>query len=230
MRTPMQLPPVAQTNSGRMNRHLNKIRDCLRTLHSYEPPPVKRSRAGSPQLHRLWWNMSYDDSSDSSSHVTIYIDNGMCEGPDFISTFIHPERAWEHTDNEDEDGGGQEIPNQTVTGGVTNFYVKATFTESTTDMGGLTTDGITLTGYRYKLASYEVHKETGSPPDQPRDERLIKYKLLGQVTVEAGKVTEYWWRTNHIFNWTFYAWTADSHSDNSDALPPDVPPPPAPPP
>jgi len=42
----MELPPVAQTNSGRMNRHLNKIRDCLRTLHSYEPPLVKRSRGG----------------------------------------------------------------------------------------------------------------------------------------------------------------------------------------
>ena len=47
MKTPMELPPVAQTNSGRMNRHLNKIRDCLRTIHSYEPPPVKRSRGGS---------------------------------------------------------------------------------------------------------------------------------------------------------------------------------------
>ena len=53
MRTPMQLPPVAQTNSGRMNRHLNKIRDCLRTLHSYEPPPAKRSRGGSPPPLRL---------------------------------------------------------------------------------------------------------------------------------------------------------------------------------
>ena len=49
----MQLPPVAQTNSGRMNRHLNKIRDCLRTLHSYEPPPAKRSRGGSPPPLRL---------------------------------------------------------------------------------------------------------------------------------------------------------------------------------
>ena len=65
MRTPMELPPVAQTNSGRMNRHLNKIRDCLRILHSYEPPPVKRSRSGSTHP----WKVSPDGSGTVAIHA-----------------------------------------------------------------------------------------------------------------------------------------------------------------
>ena len=65
MSTPMELPPVAQTNSGRMNRHLNKIRDCLRTLHSYEPPPVKRSRGGSTHP----WKVTADGSGTVKIHA-----------------------------------------------------------------------------------------------------------------------------------------------------------------
>ena len=166
-------------------------------------------------LERRWWEMSFDDSE---LPVKLYIENGMCEGPDFISAAVHPERAWEHTAEE------MEVADQEITNGTTNFYIKATFVQSQTDMGGTTAAGLNLTGYRYSLASCEIHKETGSPPAQPLDEKLVKYKLLGQVTVAGGKVTKYWWRTNHIFNWTFYAWTADNNSSNSDALPPTVPP------
>ena len=47
MRMTIKLPPPARSRDEGLNSYLNKIRDCLRTLHSYEPPPVKRSRGGS---------------------------------------------------------------------------------------------------------------------------------------------------------------------------------------
>jgi hypothetical protein len=43
MDTPMRLPEPARTRDEGLNRYLNQIRDCLRTLHSYEPQD-KRGR------------------------------------------------------------------------------------------------------------------------------------------------------------------------------------------
>ena len=53
MRMTIKLPPPARSRDEGLNSYLNKIRDCLRTLHSYEPPPAKRSRGGSPPPLRL---------------------------------------------------------------------------------------------------------------------------------------------------------------------------------
>ena len=50
MRMTIKLPPPARSRDEGLNSYLNKIRDCLRTLHSYEPPPAKRSRGGSARL------------------------------------------------------------------------------------------------------------------------------------------------------------------------------------
>ena len=65
MRMPIKLPPPARSRDEGLNSYLNKIRDCLRTLHSYEPPPVKRSRSGSTHP----WKVTPDGSGTVKIHA-----------------------------------------------------------------------------------------------------------------------------------------------------------------
>jgi len=164
---------------------------------------------------RLWWNMAFVG-------LKIYVDDGMSEGPTFHSCIIHPQPAWGHKKTED-------IPDQTVGLGVTKFYAKATLSQSTVSMGCQQTivGGGCIVGYRFGLEEVELWKEVGE--DQPEDEKLTKYKLLGEVHVtddgDGPQITEYWWRVNHIFNWTYYGWTViQNAADQSSciSLPPDI--------
>lgn len=164
---------------------------------------------------RLWWNMYFNG-------LKIYVDDGMSEGPTFQSCSIHPQPAWGHKKTED-------IPDQTVGLGVTKFYAKATLSESTVSMGCFETvnAGGCLVGYRFGLEEVELHKEVGE--DQPDDTTTEKYKLLGEVHVtddgDGPQITEYWWRVNHIFNWTYYGWTVvqdAADQDSCTSLPPDI--------
>ena len=182
-------------------------------------PAVDNYSAGGPQDNppqgNLWWKMTYDDLV---SPVEIDIEDGMNEGALHDKDYIHPQIAWKHI-------ATTGIAQQTVVNGTTHFYVKATFTQSTIDMGTYTPTADDLEGWRYDLDSVEVVKVTGAPPEQPADTKLVKHKLLGIVTVVAGEVTEYWWRTNHIFNWTFYHWTTlVTHNTLDPPLPPNAPP------
>lgn len=172
------------------------------------------SPAGNPTTTK-WWDMSYDDSVDP---VEIDIADGMNEGATHVTDYIHPQLAWGNL-------ATTAIAQQTVVNGTTHFYVKATFTGSTVDMGTYTPTSDAIEGWRYDLDSVEVVKVTGTPPEQPADTKLVKHKLLGIVTVADDLVTEYWWRTNHVFNWTFYHWTTLVTYDVSNVtLPPDAPP------
>ena len=173
---------------------------------------------GDVGTRRLWWNMAYHK-------LKIYVDDGMSEGPDFGTCIIHPQPAWGHKKTKD-------IPDQTVGLGVTKFYAKATLSQSTVSMGCFPTAGDgqkgCLEGYRFGLEEVELHKELGE--DQPEDEKLVKYKLLGEVHVtddgDGPQITEYWWRVNHIFNWTYYGWTTvvngSSGPGGCSSLPPDI--------
>ena len=174
-----------------------------------------------------WWDLTFDYTG---SGLTAKVAAGMSEGPTFggsgpttCSHAIHPQPAWEWL----ETGAGT----HSLSDGTTHFYAKAYFAESEIEMGqsGTTSsshpdDYVAIKSYRYALSSVSVEKVIG---DQPDDTKTEKHKLLGKIVVSAGKVTNYWWRTNHIFNWTFYSFTVIDDSRDvercNDLLPPDVP-------
>tara|TARA_R110000824_G_scaffold398076_1_gene601705 strand:- start:16258 stop:17454 length:1197 start_codon:yes stop_codon:yes gene_type:complete len=173
-----------------------------------------------------WWDLTFEVVGTA---LTAKVAAGMSEGPTFGGSGdptcdhgVHPKPAWGWMENS--------AYTDTVGDGTTYFYVKATFSETEIEMGknGTTTseypeEPIELKSYRYQLDYTEIVKVVGAT--QPDDTKAYKYKLLGKIVASGGKVTNYWWRTNHIFNWTFYSFTvlADEEVECSSVLPPDVP-------
>tara|TARA_R110000737_G_scaffold169996_2_gene196037 strand:- start:86 stop:811 length:726 start_codon:yes stop_codon:yes gene_type:complete len=152
-----------------------------------------------------WWEMSH--TSIANEKVEIDIHEGMCEGPGFNesepSEDEHPihNSAW----------GYKKVDGRvfTLSYGTTYFYVKATVSEVYREL--FVTDSSSAYGkkvrsYSYNFKSFEIVKVSGGT--QPTDTNTEKYKLLGIISVSDGEVvrTKSWWRTNHIFNWTFYTY------------------------
>ena len=158
-----------------------------------------------------WWEMSHTSKADG--YVEIDIHDGMCEGPGFDETspeseHEHPikDSAWAH---EIVEGGVWPLYT-----GLWKFYVKATVSEVYRELF-ITEEGPPygkkVRSYSYNFKSYEIVKVSGGT--QPTDTITEKYKLLGVIKVKSGADnrgevvrTESWWRTNHIFNWTFYTY------------------------
>lgn len=152
-----------------------------------------------------WWEMSY--TSKEGGGVEIDIHDGMCEGPGFDET--SPESAHEHP-IQDSAWGYKKVGGGVFTlssYGTTYFYVKATVSEVSRELWvDSSLEGTKVMSYSYNFKSFEIVEVSGGT--QPTDTTTEKYKLLGIISVRDGEVvrTESWWRTNHIFNWTFYTY------------------------